>query len=466
MKKTSLLALILALLTLLTACGGSGDGEPATTPSEATEEGTEASIWEGLPEINTDEDFVIYTIRCANFRSNMLGEEGAQDIVNEAQHKAKITLGEQLGVSLMEYPVGDDMKQFSDSIYAGFDSYSLGYTRCTVAIQMYNNGLLLPYDGMPVVDLSTPWWNTEVNDSLSVNNNQYVALGSFDLSTYDYTHALLFNKKLAQSHALDLYGEVTEKAWTFDRFYEIIRQVSTDANGGEKVWGYLCQSKEVLPNFWIAADLLTVDKETDTDLPYLACGTEQFDTVFRRTFEMLRDNGTWYFIAEGNDVPDENIALFNGNSALFMDSTFYYVNRLRAENDGFGILPYPMYTAEQGQYRSRIEYYMPGVIPKTTKDTQRTGAVLEALNRAYYSTVTEPYYESVLRLKNSTDAESYDMVELIFSTQVIDIGDTTLNGTIRDGIFAPMWVRNKPNLASYLKSMEGIVAKYLHASEE
>lgn len=465
MKAYTWICLLLAAVLLLAACGKENTPGALVTAPAVTE--AETDLWEGLDQGGfTDDDFVIYTVNATNFRSNMLGEEGAEDIVNQAQFKAKSAVEELLGVSLSEYSVGDDMKQFSTSIYAGLDSYALGYTRCTVAIQMYNNGLLIPYDDMPVVDLSGSWWNGEVNESLSVANKQYVALGCFDISTYDYTHAMLFNKTMAESYGYGLYDEVKEKNWTFSRFYEIIIEVSSGADSDPRTYGYLCQSKEVLPNFWIAANQLTVAKDPATDIPFLACKTETFDTVFRRTFEMLRDNGTWYYVVDGNDVPQENIDLFNGDRALFMDSTFYYVNSLRAENDHFGILPYPMYNEGQTEYCSRIEYYMPGIIPSVTTDRVRTGTVLEALNRAYSSMVTESYYESVLRLKNATDEESYDMVGLIFSTQVIDIGDTTLNGTIRDGIFAPLWVRNKTNLASYLTSMENIVAKYLQSDSE
>ncbi|MBE6633407.1 MAG: hypothetical protein E7620_03575 [Ruminococcaceae bacterium] len=469
MKKYTLICLLLAALMLLASCGDGSSHGGGILPTHASGQLSatkEPSVWDGLPEVDYgDEDFTIFTINTANFRSNMLGQEG-EDIVNQAQLKAKLAVNEILHVNLMEYPVGNDMKQFTNSIYAGLDSYSIGYGRCTFAIQMFNEGLIIPYDQISTIDLSGGWWNHAVNDSLSVNHKQYVALGSFDLSTYDYTHAMLFNKVMAESYHYDLYSEVTEKTWTFDRFYEIITEVSTGESVENPIYGYLCQSKEVLPNFWIAADQLTVAKDAETDTPFLACKGEKFDTVFRRTFEMLRENGTWYYVVDGNDVPDVNINLFNGNQALFMDSTFYYVNRLRAENEHFGILPYPMWGEGQTEYRSRIEYYMPGVIPSVVTDRERTGVVLEALNRAYSTMVTESYYESVLRLKNSTDEDSYEMVGLIFATQVIDIGDTTLNATIRDGIFAPMWVRNKPTLQSYLASMEGVVERYLQSEKE
>ncbi len=59
------------------------------------------------------------------------------------------------------------------------------------------------------------------------------------------------------------------------------------------------------------------------------------------------------------------------------------------------------------------------------------------------------------------DDESREMLDIIFDARVVDIGDTTLCGDIRDGAIASMFKTEKNNLASKLPNLKTVVDKFV-----
>ena len=104
---------------------------------------------------------------------------------------------------------------------------------------------------------------------------------------------------------------------------------------------------------------------------------------------------------------------------------------------------------------------MPCIVPITNSDLDMTGTILEALHCVSYETVIPAYYEISLKTKYSRDVESAAMLDLIFRSRVIDIGDSTLCGKIRDNFIASMMTGNKRNLASAVTAYGKSITKYL-----
>ena len=112
---------------------------------------------------------------------------------------------------------------------------------------------------MPYINLEKPYWDRSLNESLTVNKVQYIALGHFNVNVDDITHALLFSKTLMSDLGLsDIYETVRGGNWTFDAMNSMMVNAIADLNGdgeydGSDRWGYLASPKEILPNFWISA---------------------------------------------------------------------------------------------------------------------------------------------------------------------------------------------------------------------
>ena len=149
-----------------------------------------------LPDRTFDgEDFLILTYEDANGSYNTLQSEVDQNSTTyeQAKYQAYTNICDRYRIHLTERTVADNMTSFSTSILSGDDIYALGNCRCTVAYQMYQQGLILSYDSIPYIDLNAGYWDKDINECLSIQGDQYVAVGKYNMSTYGFTHCLLFN---------------------------------------------------------------------------------------------------------------------------------------------------------------------------------------------------------------------------------------------------------------------------------
>jgi hypothetical protein len=80
-----------------------------------------------------------------------------------------------------------------------------------------------------------------------------------------------------------------------------------------------------------------------------------------------------------------------------------------------------------------------------------TGAIFEALNAESYRTVLPTYLDTILKIRNTRDEESARMLELMFDSFVVDIGDTIMCAIIRDGFIANMFNTNNRDFASAIE---------------
>jgi hypothetical protein len=246
---------------------------------------------------------------------------------------------------------------------------------------------------------------------------------------------------------------------------ELMKPVIHDLNGDGVMdrndrFGYAAHPKQVLPSFWIAANVFSVGKD-ENDIPYLSMANERFFDAFNRTFEILWDSGAYFMGGGGADVPQWAMDMFSNNQALFIDTTFFAIERMRNMEIDFGILPYPKLNQVQENYVSRIEYYYTTQVSIINPNPERAGIMLEALNSYSAKTIIPAFYEVALKTKHARDDDSAEMLDLILDTLVIDIGDTTLCDRIRDGFMASMFENNNRNLMSRIESTERIIQRFV-----
>ena len=415
------------------------------------------------------EDFKIQTFENQNSFLRVDTEEETGDLLNDALYKRNRTIEERFNINIKEKLVPDfDNAKTRRVILSGDGSaFDIFIERCPDGLKNWQEGLVLSYNNIPIIDLNKPYWNQSANKTLTLGGNQYVAIGAASLPTYQIAHALLFNKEMLKNFDLeDLYSLVREGKWTFDKMEEMMKPVINDLNGDGVMnkhdrFGYIAHPKEVLPSFWIGANVFSVGKD-DKDIPYLAMGDERFMTAFIKIFELLWDSGAYFMGGGGADIPEWAIEMFANNQSLFMDTTFFAIEKMRAMETDFGILPYPKLDEKQANYVSRIEYYFTTQIAVTNADAERAGVMLEALNSYSAKTIIPAFYDIALKTKHARDDESSEMLDLILNTLVIDIGDTTLCGEIRDAFIANMFEKNNRNIASQIEKTEKIIQRFVN----
>lgn len=280
-------------------------------------------------------------------------------------------------------------------------------------------------------------------------------------------YTLLFNKQLISDLGLDNpYTLVESGEWTFDKMSSMMKSATNDINGDgimneRDSYGYVAHAKMVVPNFYISAGEMSIKKDKN-DIPYFAAGEERFMRVWEKVYQIMYDDANWYNNkSPDGDVPTQSIKAFQENRALFMDTSFFEIEKLRSMETDFGIIPYPKFDTNQDKYYARISYYIPTIVPVTNRDLEMTGALFEALNAESHRTVLPTYLDTILRVRNTRDEESARMLDIIFDSFVVDIGDTTMCAIIRDGFIASMFSNNTRTFASTIEKQETRIQKEL-----
>ncbi|MCI8387190.1 MAG: hypothetical protein HFE63_01835 [Clostridiales bacterium] len=413
--------------------------------------------------------FLVYSNAAAH--NEMTTDEQNGDTLNDAIYQRKMRTEERLGCNIEEIVSedGEIANTFRTSVMSGTDEFNVANVRCTDALTFWEDGLTISVADLPYVDITKNYWNKSFNDSLTLSGQQYIAIGDMNISTHDLTYALLFNKQLIEDYSLESpYDLVRDGKWTSSKMAEMMKVVTNDLNNnGEQdesdMYGYVANGKQVLPNFWIAAGELSVTKD-ENDLPKLNLESERFYDVFIKTFEIMYDDANWYTkFDQSQDVPPNSISIFSENRALFMDCSLKSIEAMRSMETDFGIIPYPKFDEAQDRYYSRVSYYNAPIVPKSLQPEKYdfTGAVLEYFNYESSITVIPAYIDVALKAKGTRDDESLEMLELIFESRMVDIGDTTLCGDIRDGAMSNLFNRNNRDLASKIPSLETVVKKYI-----
>jgi len=479
MKKfTALFIIVIVIMGFsLFACGDSGNAEtnqPKISESGNNGENANDADSEKIEENDSadnlpdDLDYGGYTFniftRENNTFYNYVVEEETGEIINDAVYKRTRNVEERLNIILKE-TTSNDANAPRALMLAGDDAYDMYNARCTHALTFWLESLTVELPGLPYIDLSKLYWNKSANESLSLLNHQYTAIGAANIGSYDFIFTLLFNKKMIQDLGLQSpYALVHSGEWTINKMYEMMTAAGSDLNGDgiydiNDSYGYASGLNVTLPAFWVGSGLFSVTKDSD-DVPYFSAGDEKFIDVFNKVFEITWDSDAWFKKSSGDgNVPSSSVTLFTENRALFIDTQVFDINRLRSMETDFGIIPYPKYDARQENYHVRFGFYDTFIVPKSNPDLLRTSAVIEALNSESYKTVVPEYYERCLKTRNSRDEESEAMLDMIFSNLVVDLGDTVWADRIRDGVFTVMFRANNRNIASKLESMANSIQK-------
>jgi len=477
MKKTAIIILmVLVIVSAAASCAENSpennnapakDTNPAGGDGDIVQESTEDIYADNLPE----QDFGGAEFRMAVQEAEWLyviydTQEETGDLINDSVYHRNRKIEERFNVVMSQKDASGTLKK---NVNAGVDAYELYLPVDRDALTAGTEGLIHKIAELPNISLDRAYWNQSLNKCLTIGGDLYFAYGAFNLSVYDYTHVLLFNKKMISDLGLESpYNLVKTGNWAFGKYDEMAKAAVRDLDGDgimddNDAYGLWALDKHVLPCFWIGAGVQSISKSGDDIPQFTLMGDEKFASVIDKIFAMTYDNNSRY---NGGYSEAKELYFIDGYT-LFANSTFKKVGDLRSIETDFGIIPYPKYTADQDKYYTRVEGGNPAVIPITSLNLQMTGTLLEALNAESAKTVIPKYYDVTLKTKLARDEESSEMLDMIFENRIYDLGDTYWCSILRDGIFLSMYNKNDRNLISQLEKIEpkinGEIAKVVDA---
>jgi len=462
-------AFFLAVLTVFTmSCGTQSNAEKVTDTDSDTAVDTEVvtqEVTDDLGDYDFGEDtFDIRTRSQVVFTYPLNVEEATGDVFDDAVYNRNRKLEERFHFTFSEtyYSNNNEPRTF---LLAGDNTYNMYVGRCTSMYTFAAEGLAVKAEDIPHLNFDKPYWDSKLYDNLAVYGKHYFAVGAFNTTSYDFTHVLLFNKKMMEDYQLgNIYSIVREGKWTFDTFAEMGRKVVEDLNGDATLgdgdqYGYTSLAKQVLPGFWISANTLTISKNKNDELVYSSPKDEKFIEVYQKIFNITWDDNIWHRVPRAINR-EEEIGLFCDGYALFTDSSCFQISNTRESLTDFGIIPYPKYDEAQDTYYSRIEGCELFLLPKfsTNAQLEMAGVILEAMACESMKTVVPAYYDVALKVKYTRDEESAEMLDIAFANRVFDFGDTVICEELRDGVLLDAMAENNRNVASLLATAESAVS--------
>jgi len=448
MKKLIALVLITAFAFLiLAACA-----ETAITPGENNREEheqipgdqqpdealAEPRITHSLPD---DLDFGGHTFRIlntiqedrhyVNLMMESIDEELTGEIINDAAFRRSAEIQERFNCTIIEIRVtaGTRNSRFRQSALAGDDAYDISMLQFGEALSAAQEGMIYDINELIYINLDAPWWDQNARSSLSLMNKVFFCPGAYELANFDMTRIILFNKKLMQDYGIEycVYELVETGRWTFDRFFDMARQVSADLDGDgafdyrDKFGVASTADHVVFGSFMMGSGERTVRKDAN-DLPYFAAGTERFNRVFISMVDNFYD-GDFYFAPRNVPQAEEWCTnMFNEDRLLFYNITFNRIPIFRSMDADFGILPIPKFDESQENYYCESGNGVLAVIPVSASDPNRSGAFLELYAYFGWRYVVPAYKEISLQTMFARDDESAAMVDLIDVSRVYDLG--------------------------------------------
>lgn len=462
-NKRTLSLLLLAAMLASVGCGDakpSGDTTTASNDTTADTELVETKVTDDLP---ADLDFTGRELRILTTKNTTYSplsvEEANGDILNDAIYNRNQKIIERFGITLNE-----EVQMWSDArdsarkvITAGEDAYDLISLIDREALSFASENMLWSAEDTENIDLTKPYWNQFLNGCITLGGKQILAYSDMCITTYDFTHIMVFNKQMIEDLQLTSpYDLVEDGSWTLDKFSEYATLAKNDINGDgvydkNDQFGFVSLAKQIAPCFWIGAGCVSMEKN-DEDIPEFTMGSERMLSVIQKAYDLTWGGDLWFRQKEGDY--ESNTILFTNDQALFNDSSLgsLFKADYREMKSDYGIIPYPKYDETQDTYYSRVEGGCPYFIPATVTDTGFAGAIMEAMACESYNSVVPTYYEIALKAKYTRDSQSGAILDMMMENRVYDWGDTFFTNYVRDGFVMGAFNNGKTIAASDIES--------------
>ena len=435
MSKKLLVLLLAALMTApaFLSCSDSGTNEEnaetaASAPSAVSEENTaaeetEPSIYDDVP----TGDFDGHEFRMLNVVSNyayvlLTAEELMGETINDAVFNRNALVGDTLNVTFSENIVGwgDISGEITNMVAADDYSYDIVFDEVQNSIKYPANGQVINLYDLSEINFEKPWWDAGSVETLSVGDSLYMVNGDIHLMYGESAWVLFFNKNMLAEYNLESpYTVIKEGRWTFDKMYEMISGVSLDLNGdgilnSDDQFGLATHSDFSLVLLTSAGEGLLYKNENN--IPEWKELPEKVFNLSEKIHQQFFDLNIAFqqYLSPIGSIGGIVDHFMQGKS-LFLCEVLGHAKTLRDMEDNFGIIPTPKYDETQENYNTFIARSAQTLmVPVTNRELSRTAVILENLGAESFKSLRPAYYDVQLSGKTARDADSLEMLDIIF----------------------------------------------------
>ena len=393
------------------------------------EENTETTaISDDIPELNFNGETVSILYRdYMQYEVDAEAENG--DVINDAVYRRNRNVEERFNIKFNMIPTQGAwdhkdlfLNKVRHSVSAGDDEFEIIEGYAAYIVDLTSGGYLANWETIPYVGFSKPWWNKNFVDEMTINNKLYFLTGDLALSTIWEANVLFFNKKMWEGYAFENpYNLVKDGKWTLDKMAEITKQVSGDLDSDGKytdkdLYGYVTDTHNQIDAYVVSFDV-PVTSKGDDGIPVYRIEEPKFSEAFLRLYTFVRENLSTFAGTEqptATDIYSIYRPMFQQERALILAEYLGNSSQMRSYDFDFGILPFPKLDERQEQYKTMPQNgYTMFCTPVTVLNTEKVGAVIEALAAESRKSVLPAFYEVALKTKYARDDDSADMIDII-----------------------------------------------------
>ncbi len=448
-----IIVLMCASVTLIASCGDSKNTSSAESASDTSEvSGEDTTNKLKLPAKNWGGQKVT-VLELSNgsnvFNTTMIPDELTNEPVNDAFYDRNAYIEENYGITLERIQCGsanEGLTMVRQDMDGGMQEINIVSLPLTYIAPLGVDGLLYDYTRISngYIDYTAPWWDQAAVRDLTINGKLWFLAGDALVEDDERTWAIYFNKDLVESYQLESpYQLVKDHNWTLDTMHELAKKVHF-MNGSEMsfdpavndVWGLVCQSYDTYM-LMLGAGQPMID--SSSDLPSFRVTEEENVRTFDKIMTIMNDSENVgvadFFGRWDSGVYSQETSIFCNGNALFMPSSISSVSgtKMREAEIHYGILPMPMSSTLQEDYTTSLNVYWAQVLSIPTSNVDNLDATCYAMElMAYYGMqkVTPEYYSRTLQYKRFEDAESGEMLDLIFRNRTYDLAAIFDFGTV------------------------------------
>lgn len=431
------LASLLLLSALLTACGDAPSENPAVTDAQSnadiTTEAETASILQAdLPD--TDWGGRTFTVlgrdepnydQFDNFE--ICAEKETGEIVNDAIYRRNTAIEDAYNVTIAQTLYNQPQSELQKSVSAGDHLYDLAFIEILNIGPSIQNGYFYDLCDVDYIDFSKPWWNPDVNETVSMCGKLYATTSDFSLRDKNRAYIMLYNPGLAARNEIpDLIETVRDGKWTVDLMLSYVKMFAGDLDGDGKLggefdsFGLTMDSYESFAAFSFGMGVQTTAKD-ENDRLIITLNNERSATAIEHVIELTCDTSYALFCDDFNGKTVEDYwgtsgRAFYSERTLFMTGFPHSLQGAseKAEFD-YGVVPFPKLDESQEKYYTFADKFcMLMGIPVTSAEPEFSGFMLEALSAASTTTSLPAYYDISCKTKYAYNESTGEMLDLIF----------------------------------------------------
>ena len=456
MKTKQILALLLALLTVLAAFASC-----TVTPSQETEKpGVETSPTtpgsddetEVTCDLPADLNFSSANNPTITFfvRDGYVGEiyveELLEEDLNDAIYWRNQAVKEALGIEIAQISqacgwsksghYSDWNNTLRNAIQTTTHDFDAAMIYAGTGSSLAIEGCYMDLTELDMISLEKPWWTQSLLEAATVYNSLYFAAGSITYSQLTDANVLYYNKDLyneyfAASEYKSLYDVVRDGEWTIDYMGELVAQVweDADSNGEHSsgdTMGFTGSANSANGSmdawFYSLGCNLTVMDESIGE-PVAAFYNEHTIQAYEKLTDLYTNNEGSWCLTSTNESHGETS--FGNGKVMMMQGCFSSGNGLREATFAYGVLPVPKFDLDQENYVAIPEVTSSMVTVLSTVESDRLDmvtATIEMMAYQSYKEVIPAYIEVVLKSKQANSPEDAEMAQLIIDSLVYSFG--------------------------------------------